>query len=239
LKSAIILLAKCLSLLLFAAAIYISEPWRAIPPEWNPWAPLALDHPMNMVTRWKLNQLRNSPAQCQAVLEADQQGTLDYTALEDYTPVEGCPLTNVVRINNTGVGFNAPFTVTCPLAVAWVMFERQQLQRLAVMHLDSEVSQINHYGSFACRNVYNRSSGRRSQHATASAFDVAGFRLDDGSTVSVLRDWDRVEDPQKAAFLRDVHSEACGFFGTVLGPDYNQPHENHFHFDTSNFGFCR
>jgi hypothetical protein len=25
----------------------------------------------------------------------------------------------------------------------------------------------------------------------------------------------------------------------VLGPDYNQPHENHFHFDMSGFGFCR
>jgi hypothetical protein len=57
--------------------------------------------------------------------------------------------------------------------------------------------------------------------------------------VLVLRDWHNAAAPAKSAFLRDVHSAACGYFGTVLGPDYNQPHENHFHFDTGGFGFCR
>jgi hypothetical protein len=36
------------------------------------------------------------------------------------------------------------------------MFERNELQRLALTHLDSRVDRIDHYGSFACRNVYNR-----------------------------------------------------------------------------------
>jgi len=32
-------------------------------------------------------------------------------------------------------------------------------------------------------------------------------------------------------FLRSVHKGACGEFGTVLGPEANDVHRNHFHFD--------
>ena len=32
-------------------------------------------------------------------------------------------------------------------------------------------------------------------------------------------------------FLRRLHKGACGTFGTVLGPDANEAHRNHFHFD--------
>ena len=32
-------------------------------------------------------------------------------------------------------------------------------------------------------------------------------------------------------FLRQIHAEACGTFGTVLGPEANEAHRNHFHVD--------
>jgi hypothetical protein len=35
----------------------------------------------------------------------------------------------------------------------------------------------------------------------------------------------------EARFLRRLHAGACGTFGTVLGPDANEAHRNHFHFD--------
>lgn len=194
---------------------------------------------MTPVTQWKLGQLNNDPQQCLEVLGSAESGSFDYLALDDYTPVAGCPLTNVVRIRQTGVRFNAPFTVTCPLAVRWLMFEEQQLQPLALAHLGQRIARVEHFGSFACRNVYHRKTGRRSQHATASAFDVAGFGLTHGDDVSVMRDWNNPAAPERAAFLGELHKAACGYFGTVLGPDYNQPHENHFHLDTSNWGFCR
>lgn len=43
-------------------------------------------------------------------------------------------------------------------------------------------------------------------------------------------------DPAKsnssdAQFLRAIHGGACGDFGTVLGPEANDPHRNHFHLD--------
>jgi hypothetical protein len=37
--------------------------------------------------------------------------------------------------------------------------------------------------------------------------------------------------PAEATFLRRLHKGACTAFGTVLGPDANEAHRNHFHFD--------
>jgi len=35
----------------------------------------------------------------------------------------------------------------------------------------------------------------------------------------------------KSAFVRKVHDDACNIFGTVLGPEANDAHKNHFHLD--------
>lgn len=35
----------------------------------------------------------------------------------------------------------------------------------------------------------------------------------------------------KARFLKTIHESACGIFGTVLGPEANEAHRDHFHFD--------
>jgi len=37
--------------------------------------------------------------------------------------------------------------------------------------------------------------------------------------------------PAEAQFLRRLHSGACDVFGTVLGPEANEAHRDHFHFD--------
>jgi len=46
----------------------------------------------------------------------------------------------------------------------------------------------------------------------------------------------------EAAFLRRLHAGACGTFRTVLGPEANEAHRNHFHFDLAdrkrNTAFC-
>jgi len=44
------------------------------------------------------------------------------------------------------------------------------------------------------------------------------------------------QPPQPAAksvFLKRIHTEACGIFGTVLGPEANDAHRDHFHVDTA------
>src|SRR5690606_26062237 len=166
-------------------------------------------------------------------------GAISYTALEDYTPVAGCPLSNVVRISLTGLTYNSTFTPACPLAAAWVMFERQHLPPLAQPQLGTRVATVDHFCRLACRDTYKHNNARKSHHASANALDVAAFRTADGRRISVLDDWDNSRDKTREDFLREVHSRACGYFGTVLGPDYNRPHENHFHFEGGSFGICR
>jgi hypothetical protein len=36
---------------------------------------------------------------------------------------------------------------------------------------------------------------------------------------------------RKGEFVKTVHDDACNIFGTVLGPEANEAHEDHFHFD--------
>ena len=69
--------------------------------------------------------------------------------------------------------------------------------------------------------------------------DIAGFVLADGTRISVLRDWPGEGD--KARFLRTVRDGACDGFATVLSPDYNAAHADHFHLDMSPRwrGVCR
>lgn len=46
----------------------------------------------------------------------------------------------------------------------------------------------------------------------------------------------------KSTFLRKVHAEACDVFGTVLGPEANDAHRNHFHVDMKarrHKGYCQ
>ncbi|MGI9408327.1 MAG: extensin family protein [Hyphomicrobiaceae bacterium] len=43
-------------------------------------------------------------------------------------------------------------------------------------------------------------------------------------------------------FLKQIHKSACGLFGTVLGPEANDAHRDHFHLDTADHrrtAYCR
>jgi hypothetical protein len=42
---------------------------------------------------------------------------------------------------------------------------------------------------------------------------------------------EKAEEEVTSAFLHQVHDDACGIFGTVLGPDANAAHRDHFHLD--------
>jgi hypothetical protein len=48
------------------------------------------------------------------------------------------------------------------------------------------------------------------------------------------------EPDPKAEFVIYLHEDACRRFGTVLGPEANAAHKNHFHLDMKKRrkGFC-
>jgi len=154
------------------------------------------------------------------------------------TPADAaCPLRNTLRVQGADVALSSSFLASCPLAVAFALFERHSLQPAAQAVFGQAVTRVDHLGSFACRNMYNRAEGRLSQHASANALDIAGFRLADGRSISVLKDWSGEGD--SARFLRQVRDGACDDFNVVLSPDYNAAHRNHFHLDMGRWWVCR
>src|SRR5690606_4808655 len=125
------------------------------------------------------------------------------TPLADRVTGDGCGFDNAFRIARTSVAVGEPFALSCRSALALAMWERHALQQAATTHLGSPVARIEHFGSYSCRNLYGREGGRRSRHATADAFDIAGFVLEDGRRVRVLGDWAAGDDAStpEAAFL--------------------------------------
>ena len=224
---------KFLLLVLIVAApvVAIWRGWWEVPPQWNPWAPLDVRLAPNLLTPLKLMRLQQDRVLCAQAL---QSSALRYSAIAD-GPVSGCPIENAVRVQASELAFSGSFVATCPLAVAYAMFERHGLQPVAQAVFGQPVTRIEHFGSFACRNIAG--STRRSQHASANAFDIAGFRLRDGRRITVARDWKG--DGDAARFLRLVHDAACGSFNTTLGPQYNAAHHDHFHVDMGLYRMCR
>jgi hypothetical protein len=63
--------------------------------------------------------------------------------------------------------------------------------------------------------------------------------LRDGTLITLRNGWN---DRDTGPLLRRLHKGACGPFGTVLGPDSDRFHRDHFHFDTARYRsgpYCR
>jgi hypothetical protein len=204
-----------------------------VSPQYNPWAPLDLTAPPNLLTRYKIFRIAQSRDLCTQAL---RQTDIEFRPLED-KPGGECPLANIVYVSKAGVNFNRSFMASCALAAGWEIFRYNTLQQAAKRHFDQPVARIEHIGAYSCRNVRRR--GRLSEHGRANAIDITAFILADGTRISVKNDWKTDSQSKKAAFLRDIHQGACQAFDVVLGPDYNADHADHFHFDMGGFWVCR
>jgi hypothetical protein len=229
-RLAVLMIALAASLLAFA----VSRAWLSVPPEWSPWAPLDVNAPPNLVTRYKLSRLSRDAELCESVL-AD--AAMTYLPLPDEVTGPQCGLFDAVTIERTASEVGPPFSLTCRTAVSLALWEKHAVAPAAERHFGSPVRRLEHFGSYACRNVYGRPDATRSRHATAEAFDVAGFVLADGRRIRVLGDWN--EESAAARFLHEVRDGACRFFDGVLSPDHNAAHRDHLHLDRGRYGYCR
>lgn len=225
------------SMLLLALAL-AGAAWRAglwQPREsWNPWAPLRIEAEPNMLTRFKLERLGDDPARCLAVLAGSG---FRYQGVPDRTPAPGCAIRNAVRVDRSSVALSAPFTLSCPAAVSLALWERHSLLPAAERQFGAAVVRLEHWGSFACRNVYGRDTAPRSRHASAEALDVAAVVLQGGRRIGVAGGW--IGDDAAARFWREARDGACPFFDAVLSPDYNAAHADHLHLDRGTYRVCR
>lgn len=211
--------------------------YERLPAQYNPFARLSVDDPPTIVTRYKLRALANHPQACLALLQqAKQRGQLNFRSVSD-TP-GNCPLTDTVRVQDFGsVTLSSSFLASCPLALSSTMFVHQRAVPLAQSEFGSRLTRINHLGSFACRNIYNREGARLSEHATADALDISGFGFANQQQISILKGWRAGGKGRE--YLHAVFENGCPFFGNSLGPDYNAAHANHFHLGMRGYGLCR
>jgi len=181
---------------------------------------------------------RPEARQCLAELGATRAS---FVPLADFSHGAGCSTMNTVRLSSlqgdrSAYALSNLGPVTCPLAQTFAGWARYGVGRAAREILGSPLARIETMGSYACRNVAG--SSRRSAHATANAIDISAFVLADGRRISVVADWSNGSAAERE-FLRVVHASACKRFGTVLGPQYNAAHRDHFHVELSGRGFCR
>jgi hypothetical protein len=200
-----------------------------------PWKPFRLDRPVGLATEVQFARAAADPGLCRAALA---EGGVRFAEAPD-RDLGDCATLNTVRVQGGAAAALSPAapTATCELALAYAMWSRHVVQPAARAELGAPVARIEHYGTYACRNVYGRAEGRRSEHAFANALDVAGFRTADGRRVTVARDF-RDEGP-RGRFLRRVRDGACPWFRAVLSPDYNAAHRDHLHLDYGRWRVCR
>ncbi|EMM7217641.1 extensin family protein [Enterobacter bugandensis] len=221
-------------LTIFILGAIATAGYRWLPSYYNPFTPLNLDDPPGRITQYKLRHL--TPEACASLLaQANQKNLIRTQAVADSGGE--CPLNNVVRVRDFGpVSLNGSFLASCPLALSSALFVSQQARPLTKRFTGSELTRIEHLGSFACRNIYHRPDARRSEHATAEALDIAAFRLANGERVTVLNGW---KSARTQPWLKALLAASCGYYGNGLGPEYNAAHASHFHLGMRGFGLCR
>jgi len=153
--------------------------------------------------------------------------------------INGCGVQSAVKVRSiNGISLSQNATMDCVTAKALKSWVNKGLKP-AVGNRGGGVKQIKVVAHYACRTRNSQKGAKISEHGKGRAIDIAAFTLRDGTEISVLKDWD---SGSKGKVLRRMHSAACGPFGTVLGPEANHFHRDHFHFDTARYrsgSYCR
>jgi len=196
-----------------------------------------IDAPIDSGTRSRIARASGGLEACAATLAAAR---VEFTPVPDRYDSETCGLSAAGRLavdrGTTARLAPAAPTLTCETALALSVWRRQSVEPAARELLGSEVVQIDHVGTYACRSVSNRPGARPSAHSRAAAIDFAGVRLRDGRRVTVAAGW--YGTGPEAAFLKRIRDDACRIFGTALSPDYDAAHQDHLHLEPGR-SFCR
>ena len=222
------------------AAIFFAAPAGSLfrefrekaPSHWNPFKPLDLKAPTTFVQRWKIANALDDAPQCRAAIKA---AGLSAQRRDDQIRSENCSLVDTVALRRLDSMSMRKVDTRCSVAMSLYLWEREVVQPAAQRFFGEPVSKLLHFGSYSCRRIKGLWSW--SQHARANAVDIAGFKLKSGRQISVLQDWPKPSDASR--FLRVVREGACDHFSMVLGPDYNEAHKDHFHFDHGFWSGCR
>lgn len=127
----------------------------------------------------------------------------------------------------SGVSLSRPAVMECDTAKALKKWVEGGMES-SVGRYGGGVVELKVAAGYSCRTRNSRPGAKISEHGKGRAIDVSGFELKNGNTISVRKDWG---GGKKGRILKKMHKKACGPFGTVLGPNADRYHKDHFHFD--------
>jgi hypothetical protein len=166
---------------------------------------------------------------CPAVLQGKVEARMLPPVADGQCGAQSPLEVSAVLANGRMVPLSGGITTDCGMATAlpeWVAAVDSYLMGRE----NTQIAELIVGTSYMCRRVNSASEGNLSFHAFADALDVTGFRLEDGRTITVEGDWAEAQSAG-GRLLRYAHGAACSHFTTVLGPEANAQHHDHFHVD--------
>ena len=150
--------------------------------------------------------------------------------------ISGCGIRNPVSVTAVqGIELTKPARMDCTTAKVLDTWVRNAV----IPASKNTVTEMHVVADYACRTRNNQPGAKVSEHGKGRAIDIAGFTMSNWDKVTLLKHWG---SKTYGDFLRALHQKACGPFGTVLGPNANKYHLDHFHFDTARYRagtYCR
>jgi hypothetical protein len=172
-------------------------------------------------------------AACMAGLD---QRHVQFERSQDFKTAEGCGIDGAVKMKGASIPLNRPLLLACRTSASLADFESQVVVPAAQEMLGHGVTVMTSAGSYDCRGQRSDHPERLSEHGKGRAVDITGFTLDDGTKISVLRNWSGHD--AKAEFLHKVAAGACKMFAVVLTPKSNALHRDHLHLDNGPHKKC-
>ena len=158
-------------------------------------------------------------------------GGLQATKLGRVPGPGACGVSNALRVTEAaGIRLSQASTLT-PKAAAQLEGWLRTKAIPAIGRKGGGLVEIRVAAHYACRTRNSRPGARLSEHAKGNAIDISAFVLADGTRLTVLDDW----NGKNSRLMRKLHASACGPFGTVLGPNSDRHHRDHFHFDVADY----
>jgi len=174
-----------------------------------------------------------APTQCLAAL--DDNGVV-YSSAPAPTDPHPCGIDTPVLVSADPLPYHHPILMGCALAARVAQWETGAVVPDARRYLGQSIVAALPMVGYSCRQEIGSNRNYVSQHSYGRALDIGGWRLGDGSRVTVLHDWQ--DQGKKGRFLHAVALDACRYFSVVLDPDVNSAHRTHFHVDIGEYRDC-
>lgn len=225
------------AVLLTLGAIWTMQ-WVRTHPQHFPGARFEFGQPQGWATHRKLMAFTTDDAACFAAFDRIGAGY----ARRPVVGVGQCRASQrMVLTGNRMVPTMRPANAApgCAVTAAMALWTRDVVQPAAEKYFGQKVVELENLGSYNCRTIAGRQA--QSEHSTANAIDISAFVLADGTRVALINDW--APGDKRSEFLHEVRDGSCGLFSTVLSPDHDAAHADHFHLDmaarTAGWSICR